>query len=104
MAEQPTEAVKKADVDWYDEFYRKEQIGLPPWYRFLLPALEKELKPDHKLVELGCGQGHILRLLAQRRLVHEENITGIDQSQTAVDFAHQKLPRAELMVGDIYKL
>ena len=104
MSKQPTVAAKKSDADWYDEFYRKEQVGLAPWYRFLLPALKEELRPATRLVELGCGQAHILRLLAQQNLLPEENITGVDQSQTAVDSARQKLPKAEMMVGDIYKL
>jgi 2-polyprenyl-3-methyl-5-hydroxy-6-metoxy-1,4-benzoquinol methylase len=97
-------ASKRADAEWYDEFYRKQLVGLVPWYLFLLPALKAELKPSTQLVELGCGQAHILRLLAREKMLPEENITGMDQSQTAVDSVRQDLPKARLLVGDIYDL
>src|SRR5260370_32729148 len=84
--ESPSASVHlKADADWYDEFYKKPQVGLAPWYRFLLPELSRTVKPPTKLIELGCGQAHILRILAQTNALPQENITGLDQSKVAVD-------------------
>jgi len=95
---------RKADATWYDEFYKKHQVGLPPWYRFLLPHLKNTIKPTMKLVELGCGQGHILRVLIQANIVSQENVTGVDQSKTAVEFCARELPEAKFLTADLYDL
>jgi 2-polyprenyl-3-methyl-5-hydroxy-6-metoxy-1,4-benzoquinol methylase len=95
---------RKADADWYDEFYKNKQVGLAPWYRFLWPELKSKLSPTTKLLELGCGQGHILRLLAENNVLPQENITGLDQSRAAVEFCAQQLPKAKFLTGDLYDL
>ena len=92
------------EAEWYDEFYQQIQKQMGTWYQFLLPDLVRELKPETKLLELGCGQGHILRYLAGRNLIREENVYGMDQSKTAVEFVRLHLPRANIVTGDIYKL
>ena len=92
------------EAAWYDEFYRDIQKQMGTWYQFLLPDLAQELKAETRLLELGCGQGHILRYLAGRNLIREENIYGMDQSKTAVEFVRQCLPKASIITGDIYKL
>src|SRR6267154_119860 len=94
----------QADADWYDQFYKTPQMGLPPWYRFLLPELRKTLSPNTNLIELGCGQGHILRLLAESKSLPQESITGLDQSKAAVEFCSQQLPKAKFLTGDLYDL
>lgn len=91
------------EAGWYDDFYRAVQ-GMGPWYYFMIPHLRSTLNAQTKLLELGCGQGHVLRYLAEKSVVPQENIFAIDQSKTAVDFVKEKLPRAHLSVGDIYKL
>jgi 2-polyprenyl-3-methyl-5-hydroxy-6-metoxy-1,4-benzoquinol methylase len=92
------------DAQWYNEFYKIKQTGLSPWYRFLLPELAKALNGSSKLLELGCGQAHILRVLAAQGILPEENITGVDQSQVAVDFCAKQLPKARFLTGDIYNI
>src|SRR5262245_34179244 len=92
------------EAEWYDEFYQQEQASWAPWYKFALPYLREILTPQTRLVELGCGQGHILRHLARAKLLPEENIYGMDQSRTAVDFVKRHLPGAHVETGDIYKL
>ncbi|MBK7998499.1 MAG: class I SAM-dependent methyltransferase [Verrucomicrobia bacterium] len=62
------------------------------------------LKPNSKLVELGCGQGLLLREIARQGLLPEENIFGLDQSQKAVDYVLRALPKASAATGDIYHL
>jgi len=102
----PTAAqpIKAGEADWYNEFYRSIQTEIPPWYRALIPDLVHGLTAQTKLLELGCGQGHVLRLLAREGKLPEANIWGIDQSQTAVDLVKQHLPAARLEAGDIYEL
>jgi ubiquinone/menaquinone biosynthesis C-methylase UbiE len=97
-------AVFKKDADWYDEHYRTLQTGLSPWYRFLLPELDRTLQPHDKLVELGCGQAHALRVLAQKGILPPGNIWGVDQSKVAVEFCRQRMPGAHFVVGDLYAL
>ena len=92
------------DAQWYDNFYKSRQLGLPCWYRFLLPELLKTLRPASKLLELGCGQAHILRVLADRDVLPQENITGVDQSKVAIEFCAEQMPKARFLTGDLYDL
>ncbi len=96
--------IRPEDAAWYDEHYRKEQTQFAPWYRWLLPHLVRELKPNSRVVELGCGQGQLLRHLARENLVVAERIYGLEQSETAVQFVNKWLPAAHVTVGDIYRL
>ena len=91
-------------VLWYDEYYRRIGTDIWPWNEFLLPELAGTLKPKHRLVELGCGQGHVLQYISETRLLPQENIYGIDQSQVAIDFVRSRIPRANLDVGDLHQL
>ncbi|HAO80960.1 MAG TPA: hypothetical protein DCQ92_18725 [Verrucomicrobia subdivision 3 bacterium] len=89
---------------WYDDYYRRIATDICPWNEFLLPELAGTLKPEHKLVELGCGQGHVLQYIAETKLLPQENIYGIDQSQVAIDFVRAHIPKANLSVGDLHQL
>ncbi|HHY87228.1 MAG TPA: class I SAM-dependent methyltransferase [Verrucomicrobia bacterium] len=92
------------EAAWYDAHYRTVQKDLAPWYRAMLPDLCRRLQPASRLIELGCGQGPALRYLVNNRLIAQENVFGIDQSQTAIDYVKQFLPRANLSAGDIYRM
>jgi SAM-dependent methyltransferase len=96
--------MRPEDVKWYDEHYRKEQTEFAPWYRWLVPHLRRMLRPDSTIIELGCGQGQLLRHLAKENLVAADRIYGIEQSPLAVEFVNRWLPGAHVSVGDIYKL
>src|SRR5688572_4350135 len=90
------------EAAWYDDFYRHIQTQLGPWYRFALPYLRAVITRESRLLELGCGQGLLLRALAHEKLLPEENIYGMDQSRIAVDVVKDFLPKAHLDTGDIY--
>src|SRR5262249_31037427 len=92
------------EAAWYDEFYQAEQASWAPWYKFALPFVTRVLTPGSRLIELGCGQGHLLPHLANARSLPQENIYGMDQSRTAIDFVKRHLPAAHLETGDIYRL
>lgn len=99
-----SDAVPQArEAGWYDEYYRCVQV-MGPWYYFMIPDLKQRLAADSKLLELGCGQGHILRYLVEKKLAPAERLYAIDQSRTAVEFVRERLPGAHLDVGDIYRL
>jgi len=61
---------------WASRHYRKL---LARYYRFLVPA-------DASILEVGCGGGELLALLANR------DVTGIDPSERQVKRAQQRLP------------
>ncbi len=92
------------DALWYDQYYRTTATDLAPWNEFLLPELAATVKPQERLVELGCGQGHVLRFLAEAKLLSPENIYGIDQSQVAVNYVRSQIPEAKMSVGDLHEL
>jgi 2-polyprenyl-3-methyl-5-hydroxy-6-metoxy-1,4-benzoquinol methylase len=92
------------EAGWYDDFYRVTPTGIGPWYYLMIPHLRSVLTQQTKLLELGCGQGAFLHYLVEKKILPEENIFAIDQSETAVNFAKKILPGAHLNVGDIYRL
>lgn len=90
---------------WYDEhYYPNTALGLGPWHRFLLPDLMDECSPEKRLLELGCGQAQVPRLLAETHKLLPENVYGVDQSGDAINFAQQKLPRGHFRILDLYEL
>jgi 2-polyprenyl-3-methyl-5-hydroxy-6-metoxy-1,4-benzoquinol methylase len=93
------------EAAWYDAHYQQIQTGeWVCWYRFSLAYLRSILTPQTHLLELGCGQGPLLRQLVREKLLPEQNIYGMDQSRTAVDFLKRALPHAHVDTGDIYRL
>jgi len=90
---------------WYDAHYYKNVVQtLGPWHRFLLTDLIAECSLDKRLIELGCGQAPVPRLLVEKRKLLPENVHGIDQSGEAIGFAKQKLPTGHFRIHDIYDL
>jgi len=49
---------------------------------------------------LGCGQGHITHAMYQTRKSSE--ISGLDYSLSAVEYAHSHFPNIDFIVGDAY--
>lgn len=45
------------------------------------------IKPEMKVLELGCGYGRVLKILAD----HAKTVVGIDTSQESLDLAHEHL-------------
>lgn len=88
-------------ADWYDQLvgdagseYHREVV-LPGVLRLLDP------KPGQKLVDLGCGQGVLCRLLRQRGA----EVTGLDAAQNLIHLARERGP-AEIRyeVADVREL
>jgi SAM-dependent methyltransferase len=64
-------------------------------------ALERVgLEPGWRVLDIGCGTGAFLRLVAERGGVP----SGIDASDALVAFARSRLPDADLRVGDMEDL
>ena len=71
-------------------------------YKHLLETILKELniKKQDKVLDIGCGTGNFLKLLKSMGV---EKITGIDNSEFALEFCKQKVPEARLLKLDIRK-
>ncbi len=71
-------------------------------YKHLLKTILKELniKRQDKVLDVGCGTGNFLKILKATRV---EKITGIDNSEFALEFCKQKVPEARLLKLDIRK-
>ena len=53
-----------------------------------LPRIRTVLPPTGKVLEIGCGYGHVLSQLAQER--PDLQFLGIDRDVNAIDFAQEK--------------
>ena len=94
----------KKDIEWYNRHYEKETNDLAPWYRFLIPGLQKYIGNDARVLEIGCGHSMGLRHMIRCGIIKERNVAGIDQSDTAVHILKKKIPKADIRKGDAYNL
>ncbi|MFW6012077.1 MAG: class I SAM-dependent methyltransferase [bacterium] len=51
-----------------------------------------------RILDLGCGQGHITDRI--RQVTHEAEVTGLDYSVSAIEYAHERFPKTSFAVGD----
>jgi SAM-dependent methyltransferase len=64
-------------------------------------ALEQTgLEPGRRVLDIGCGAGAFLRLVAERRAEPH----GIDASEALIEFARGRLPDADLRAGEMEDL
>jgi SAM-dependent methyltransferase len=99
------DAIEETTMSWYEH---------PEWYelgflkgtrkegKFLEQAFEKHVKfPVHRILELGCGSGRLVREMARRGY----DITGLDLSAEALRYCQQQLAAmgksATLVQGDM---
>jgi len=82
--------------DWYNQRHRS--FGENAWrsyeaYPFFLDYLN--VKPGEKLLDIGCGTGHLLKATDQRGL----ETYGVDISEEGVKTAKKVSPNSEIVVG-----
>src|ERR671923_1183445 len=64
-------------------------------------ALERTgLEPGWRVLDIGCGAGAFLRLVADGRA----EPSGLDASEALIAFAQTRLPQADLRVGEMEEL
>lgn len=83
--------------DWYDERHRTR--GVDAWrprdaYRPFLEPLEP-LRPGARLLDVGCGTGHLLGLATDRGLLG----TGLDLSRYALRIVRESVPAAQVAMA-----
>ena len=69
-----------------------------PTYEVALSRVE--IEPGQRVLDVGCGVGAFLRLVSGRGAVP----FGIDASESLIAFARERLPDADLRVGDMEAL
>jgi SAM-dependent methyltransferase len=55
------------------------------------------IEPEHRVLDIGCGAGAFLRLVAERGA----EPFGIDAAEGLIELARRRLPGADLRVGDM---
>lgn len=58
------------------------------------------LEPGMRVLDVGCGSGVFLRLAADRGA----RVSGLDAAEGLIAIAHERLPGADLRVGDLQSL
>jgi len=61
---------------------------------------ELSVRAGMRLLDVGCGAGLFLRLAAQRGA----DVAGIDADEAFVDVARERVPSADIVVGDMHAL
>lgn len=62
--------------------------------------VEKYAKQDMKILDIGCGNGHIFELLKNKKI----NYLGIDGSKTLILQARKNYPQTEFKIADALNL
>ncbi|ESQ16685.1 MAG: methyltransferase domain-containing protein [Thiohalocapsa sp. PB-PSB1] len=66
----------------------------------LVTEAVSSIKDSPQILDLGCGQGHITERI--RQAVNAAQISGLDYSVSAVEYAHKNFPQIDFAVGDAY--
>lgn len=88
---------------FYDEFVdRQTRVGANRRHQAILGWLKRfGLRPDSRVLEVGCGVGPLTRLLAEA--APQGSVVGTDLSPKSIEAAKERLAafgNAELVVGD----
>jgi SAM-dependent methyltransferase len=80
-----------------DDWALSEEQQLPS-YEAVLERLP--LEPGQRVLDIGCGVGVFLRLVTDRGA----DSFGLDASEALIDLARQRVPEADIRVGDMEAL
>ena len=91
------------DAKWYDQayalqeahHYRGHYSGSP--FKDMWEYLCKDLEPENKILDIGCGTGQLGHLLADKGI---KNYIGFDFSSFAIETARKLSPGINFQVGD----
>jgi SAM-dependent methyltransferase len=91
-------------TSFYDEYAsRQTAVGINQRHRAILAWLQRfGLRPNHCVLEIGCGVGTLTQLLAEA--LPQGSVFGVDLSPKSIDAARERLAsfgNARLAVGDV---
>ena len=93
MAGEPTYDDYDPFAWFYDRYWGNDSQRLLPAYERLVLG---DLAPGARVLDLGCGTGHLAQRLAERGLV----VLGIEGSDGLLHFAQENAPDVHLARGD----
>jgi len=96
----------EGDVKWYDNHYSTSSRtkDLIKWHYACSRLMRDVLKPTSRFLEIGCGQSPIIQHMIADLNFPPEQISGLDQSNAAVDYLQQKAEGSDIRIGDAYHL
>lgn len=100
---------RKNTVRAYNRVYRSDRfLGeylRPERCEFYEEFVEKcvPLKPQ-RIIDVGCGTGHLLRILLDRLAHNPEIVVGLDRARAGIRRVHTLVPEAQGVVADLYRL
>jgi ubiquinone/menaquinone biosynthesis C-methylase UbiE len=81
---------------WYDRFYGSGADHSRPYHTYLSFIDYLEAQPGRRLLDVGCGDGRLLRAARERGLV----AFGVDLSSNGAVLAKSFTPAAHVVVGN----
>jgi len=80
--------------DWNSELYDKKHYYVFKYGEDLLELLDP--KPEDRILDLGCGTGHLTKMISDSGAV----VTGIDSSPEMINTAIQNYPSLNFLIMD----
>jgi len=74
-----------SDAKWYDDYYSKVNNKFSSWNLKILELIKDSYKKRLKILDCGCGDGGLLKKLAQNFKINKNYLYGIDQSKVAIN-------------------
>jgi SAM-dependent methyltransferase len=71
-------------------------------YEAFVDTVVQNASPDARILELGCGDGIVLAMLAER--LPNAELTGVDAVSPDIEIARRRVPSATLLAGDFTTL
>jgi cyclopropane fatty-acyl-phospholipid synthase-like methyltransferase len=93
---------------FYDEYVRRQtNVGINARHHAIMGWLRRSgLRPNDRLLEIGCGVGTLTQLLAEA-LEPQGSVVGVDLSPKSIEAAKVRLARftnVRLEVGDVLEI
>src|SRR5262245_29722377 len=85
---------RTAQSDWDPSLYDQKHSFVTEYGEELLALLGPQ--PTDRILDLGCGTGHLTRMIADRGAY----VIGLDSSQQMVESARQTYPEIEFTLAD----
>ena len=88
------------DSDWLiEEYLSAERLE----FYEELAGIFAPLAP-RRVLDVGCGTGHLLRIVVDHMEAHPEQIVGVDHSEAGIRRARELLPTGTWVVDDLFGL